>query len=247
MSHILESLMVRQPPKVLHPEDIELKHRLKATWRIWHEKHVVIVPNYAARRPEYVALHGTTYTTGLTDQQKDLVNKEPTTVRLTIDRQIQLYDEGISIGYPNRMDAVKIYMDVKQHLENWSALIGGSLNIVEGAPDLADFELMLEFAENLECYLEFYYQTQQSHRFGAFKRSTMNKFARDERHAMAQGSTYNRIREGVFGFQSDRRERVDSLHTTHSFVREESSEHRMPEPDISDMNEEAIMNNIRGG
>ena len=203
-------IKVKEKPK-LDPERVK---EIDATRRVWHNRMVVLIPRYAVLHPEFIKQRGVPYSTSMSEPDRVIWNKEMVKVRMSINRQIMLFSEGVPIAYPNRIKAVEAYLDVKQHVANWRILLKGSLNTRTKAPPMEDFDLMLEFAENLEQYLEYYWDKMTAETFTPFKRKTMNRFISNDNYIHAPNSTYNNIREGLYGAHTGRIERVDDQRTT---------------------------------
>lgn len=187
------------------------KKELQATYRLWHKRIRVLVPRYASLTPEQLKYYGTCYSDGLSKEERSQYNSDSVYMWMSPIRQIALYAEGIPISYPNRMIAISIYQDIKQHIQNWNDLISRSLNSRYKAPPVEDFELMLEFAENLEAYLEYYYHHIKTKDFAPFHKRTMNRFVNTDRYAHRADSTYTKLREGVYSFTSNRVPRKESI------------------------------------
>lgn len=219
------------------------KYNLLATERIWHKRIRVLVPRYAALTPEQIKMYGSCYSTGFTNDERDAYNKELVYVWMSANRQIELYKEGIAIAYPNRMLAIEVYKDIKQHVKNWSDLLGKSLNTRKKAPPVEDFDLMLEFAENLERYLEYYYHNIKSKDFEPFLKRTMNRFVSQDRYLHREDSTYSRLRTGIYSFMSDRVPRKETVRSQ-PFQVETNTSHFQDQPMFTDDDLASI--NVRG-
>lgn len=209
-----------QNRRELSPERI---NEIDATRRVWHNRMRVWIPRYALHTPEFIKERGIPFNTAMPIEDRDKWNKEMILVYMSINRQVQLYEAGVPIAYPNRMKAVAAYMDIKQHVRNWKLLLSGSMNRRSKAPPMEDFDLLLEFAENLEQYLDYYYDKVDSTDLHAFKRQTMNRFVSNDKHIYREGSTYSNLRDGVYSVHTDRIARIDdrphdsdySTQTTH--------------------------------
>lgn len=188
--------------------DPEFIEQLKSTHKLWHERTPVIVPRYAAFTVESVKLYGMAYSEGQTKEERSNYNKEMVKVYMAPIRHVMLYDQGIPIAYPSRERAALIYFHIKNHVRTWSELLGSGMNVRSKAPPPEDFELLLDFAQNLEKFLKFYYRANTKDNF--FGRATMNRFANDERYSFKEDSTYNKLRSGIFGMLTERQERVDA-------------------------------------
>ncbi len=195
-----------QMDQLLNPSP-ELIEQLKSTHQLWHERCEVIVPVYAAHDPEDIKLYGMVYNSGSTKEERDQYNRSMVKIWAAPIRHIRLYSEGVPLAYPNRARAAKIYFHIKNHVATWSQLIGGSMNMRTKTPPMEDFELMLEFAQNLEQFLTFYYNSKRGDNF--FKRPSMNRFAESEGRYNSKDSTYSKLREGIFGLLTNRTERID--------------------------------------
>ena len=219
------------------------KQNLLASHRIWHKRIRVLVPRYAALSPAQIKMYGSCYSTGLTQEERNQYNNDLTYVWMSPNRQIELYKEGIAIAYPNRMLAIEVYKDIKQHVKNWSDILGRSLNSRKKAPPAEDFDLMLEFAENLERYLEYYYHNIRSKEFEPFLKRTMNRFVNEDRYLHREDSTYSKLRTGIYSFMSDRVPRKESVRTM-PFQSESNYSHYQEQPVFTDDDLTGI--NIRG-
>ncbi len=219
------------------------KRNLLATERIWHKRIRVLVPRYAALSPEQIKMYGSCYSAGFISNERDAYNKELVYVWMSANRQIELYKEGIAIAYPNRMLAIEVYKDIKQHVKNWSDLLGKSLNTRKKAPPVEDFDLMLEFAENLERYLEYYYHNIKSKDFEPFLKRTMNRFVNQDRYLHRDDSTYSKLRTGIYSFMSDRVPRKETVRSQ-PFQAETSNSHFQEQPLFTDDDLAGI--NVRG-
>ena len=222
----------------------ELEERnLRATERIWNKRIRVLVPRYAALTPEQIKMYGSCYSTGFTNDERDAYNKELVYVWMSANRQIELYREGIAIAYPNRMLAIEVYKDIKQHVKNWSELLGKSLNTRKKAPPVEDFDLMLEFAENLERYLEYYYHNIKSKDFEPFLKRTINRFVNQDRYLHREDSTYSKLRTGIYSFMGDRVPRKETVRSQ-PFQAETNTSHFQEQPMFTDDDLASI--NVRG-
>ena len=222
----------------------ELEERnLRATERIWNKRIRVLVPRYAALTPEQIKMYGSCYSTGFTNDERDAYNKELVYVWMSANRQIELYREGIAIAYPNRMLAIEVYKDIKQHVKNWSELLGKSLNTRKKAPPVEDFDLMLEFAENLERYLEYYYHNIKSKDFEPFLKRTINRFVNQDRYLHREDSTYSRLRIGIYSFMGDRVPRKETVRSQ-PLQAETNTSHFQEQPMFTDDDLASI--NVRG-
>lgn len=187
--------------------DPALKEQLESTHKLWHERMEVIVPVYAAHTPENIKLYGMAYNTGSTKEERDAYNRSMVKVWMAPIRHIKLYSEGVPIAYPSRERAAKIYFHIKNHVKTWSDLMATSMNMRTKAPPMEDFDIMLEFAQNLEQFLTFYYNSVNGG--NVFKRPGMNRFAENEGRFHLQDSTYSKLRDGIFGMMTNRTERND--------------------------------------
>ena len=187
------------------PERLE---QLRSTHKLWHERTEVMVPLYAAHTPESIKLYGMAYTEGLTNEERAAQNNSMVKTWMAPIRHIRLFHEGVPIAYPNRARAAKIYFYIKNHIATWSELLQGSMNARSKAPPMEDFDMMLEFAENLEKFLVFYYNSDKSD--AVFSKANMNRFAQGEGRYFNPESTYSKLREGVFGLMTNRTDRNDS-------------------------------------
>lgn len=219
------------------------KHNLLATHRLWNKRMRVLVPRYATLTPEQTKMYGSCYSTGFTAEERHAYNNELTYVWMSPNRQIELYREGIAIAYPNRMLAIEVYKDIKQHVKNWSDLLGRSLNTRKKAPPAEDFDLMLEFAENLERYLEYYYHNIRSKEFEPFLKRTMNRFINEDRYLHREDSTYSKLRTGIYSFMSERVPRKESVRIQ-PFQTESNGSHYQEQPMFNDDDLSGI--NLRG-
>lgn len=202
----------REEIQNVSPEFLE---QLKSTHKLWHERCEVIVPVYAAYDPADIKLRGMTYNTGSTKEERDNYNRSMVKIWAAPIRHIRLYSDGVPIAYPNRARAARIYFHIKNHVATWSTLLGESMNMRAKAPPMEDFDTMLEFAQNLEQFLTFYYNSANGDNL--FKRPTMNRFAEIETRRFSPESTYSKLRDGIFGLLTDRQARVDDVRlTTHS-------------------------------
>lgn len=186
------------------PEFVE---QLRSSHKLWHERCEVIVPVYAAHDPEDIKRRGMTYNTGSTKEERDNYNRSMVKIWAAPIRHIRLYAEGVPIAYPNRARAARIYFHIKNHVATWSMLLGESMNMRSKSPPMEDFDIMLEFAQNLEQFLTFYYNSARGDNF--FKRPTMNRFAEMETRRFSPDSTYSKLRDGIYGLLTDRQQRVD--------------------------------------
>lgn len=198
--------MISIPRKTLPPERIA---EIQCTEDIWKQRWVVLIPRYAVHTDEFIKQRGIPYSSSMSPETRIEWNKEMVRARMSINRQIALYDKGIPIAYPDRIKAAEVYLKIQQHVTNWKILISGSLNRRAKAPPMEDFDLMLEFAENLEQYLDHYYYTLDTANYKPFQRQSMNRFVSNEGYSYRPDSKYNQLREGLIGFQSNRVERVD--------------------------------------
>jgi len=181
--------------------------QLQSTHKLFHERMQVMVPAYAAQSVEKHKLYGTVYNEGSTKEERDQYNRSMVKVWMAPIRHIILYSEGVPIAYPSRERAARIYFYIKDHVKTWNDLLSTSMNLRAVAPPLDDFELMLEFAENLDQFLEFYYKSGNKQNY--FQRHTMNRFAADDKLWHRGDSTYSRLKEGVFSLLSNRVPRND--------------------------------------
>lgn len=218
---------------------------LEATYRIWHRRIRVLLPRYATLTPAQLKMYGTAYNTGMTQDERDTSNREMTSMHMSINRQIELYNEGIPLAYPDRMIAVSVYQDIKQHVQNWTDLGFGSLNNRADMPDVEDFELMLEFAENLECYLDYYYRNIKSKDFTPFHKRTMNRFINSDRYMMREDSTYSKLRGGIYTFQGERTARKDEIRRSPVDYTSNTS-HFQDQPEFSLADADQALKDIRG-
>lgn len=186
------------------------KNDLMASHRIWHKRIRVLVPRYAALTPTQLQYYGTCYSEGFTKEERNTYNTDVVYMWMSTNRQIELYSEGIPIAYPNRMIAISVYQDIKQHIQNWSELLTRSLNKRTKAPPVEDFDLMLEFAENLEVYLDYYYHHIKSKDFEPFHKRTMNRFVNTDKYTHRGDSTYTKLRTGIYSFLGERTARVET-------------------------------------
>lgn len=227
--------------------DEERRWELLATKRLWHKRYRIMIPRYAALTPEQLEMYGTCYNSGMTKDERTSYNKDLTLTWMSPIRQIALYSEGIPIAYPNRMKAIEIYKDIQLHVSNWKDLLGRSLNRRIVAPPMEDFDLMLEFAENLEAYLEYYYhhlQTNQS--MEPFHKRTLNTFVNSDRYMHRGDSTYSRLRTGIYSFMGERRARTETPIQHLSPVQGNEQEHYQNLPEISEDEFGSVMASIRG-
>lgn len=216
---------------------------IMATERVWKNRMVVLIPRFAVHTKEMLEQRGVPFNTSMSPATRDKWNKEMVKVRMSINRQIELYRDGIPIAYPNRIKAVEVYMDVKQHVSNWKILLKGSLNRRTQAPPMDDFDLMLEFAENLEKYLDYYHNKLTATDITPFRRQTMNRFVQDGAYLNAPNSTYSNLRAEVYSAHGSRTARVDDQRQTHV---EAPSDHYQPIVEFDELDADDAMRSIRG-
>lgn len=181
--------------------------QLKATERIWFNRMRIFVPKYAAHDPEYIKRYGTHYSTGQTREERDKINKASVPVYMAPIRHIKLFSEGIPIAYPDREKAIGVYKDIQAHLKTWDQILGTSMNARSNAPDMDDFEIMHEFAQTLEQFLDYYYRTKSA--LTVVQRATLNRFADIDRGIHSIDSTYSHLRSGAYSLSGPRVERRD--------------------------------------
>lgn len=240
MSSLTRRLMAENRSEV----DLVRVNELEATYRLWHKRIRVFLPQYATLTPEQLKYYGTAYNSGLSKEERDRMNREMTSQHMSVIRMIALYAEGIPMAFPDRMIAVGVYKDIKTHTQTWMELGQGSLNQRSDMPPVEDFDLMLEFAEHLECYLDYYYRNIQSKDFTPFRKVTMNRFINSDKYMHREESTYNKLRTGIYSYQTDRTSRRDDIRRSpmdHSI-----KSHYQEQPEFSLSDAEAAMNSIRG-
>lgn len=222
------------------------KKDLQATHRLWHKRMRVLVPRYATLTPEQIKMYGTCYSTALTKEDRTEYNQEMVYFWMSPIRQILMYAEGIPIAYPNRMLAIEVYQDIKLHVSNWSKLLTRSLNRRVNAPPVEDFDLMLEFAENLEAYLEYYYHHTRSKEFEPFHKRTMNRFVNTDRYMHREDSTYTKLRNGIYGFTGERVPRKETpVQRVSTNSTNDSQSHYQDQPMLTEA--DLVGFNVRGG
>lgn len=221
------------------------KHDLMATYRLWHKRMRVLVPRYATLTPEQIKMYGTCYSDSMPVEDRRAYNNELTYVWMSPIRQLALYMEGIPIAYPNRLLAIEVYKDIKLHVHNWSELLGHSMNRRKKAPPVEDFDNLLEFAENLEVYLEYYYHHVQSKDFEPFHKRTLNRFVNEDKYMHRQDSTYTKLREGIYSFTGDRVARKDGPAFSRPSVQTSNSSHYQDQPILTEADMQGL--DLRGG
>lgn len=233
--------------KSKYKKDVDEHRRLEleATHRLWHKRMMVYVPFYASQTPEQTRMYGNCYNTGMTKQERDNLHNEMVKMWMAPIRQISLYSQGIPIAYPNKMQAIDVYQDIKLHVGNWQEILGQSMNRRSMAPPMEDFELMLEFAENLEVYLEHYYYHLKDKSFTPFKQHTMNRFINSDRYMHRDDSTYSKLRTGIYSYQLDRKPRKDDIRQSTMNTGNRDFYQTMPE--FTDIDADAANAFIRGG
>lgn len=242
MSSLTKRLMAQNRPTV----DPARKYELEATYRLWHKRIRVYLPMYATLSPLQLKYYGTAYNAGMTQDERDTANREMTLQWMSPIRQIALYAEGIPIAYPDRITAAKVYQDIKMHVQNWTDLGHGSLNQRADMPSVEDFELMLEFAENLECYLDHYYRHLKAKDFTPFRKVTMNRFINSDRYMLREDSTYSKLRNGIYTFQGERTSRRDDIRRSPMDYTSSNQSHFQEQPEFTIADADSAMKSIRG-
>ena len=222
----------------------ERAYEVRATERLWLKRMEVFIPRFAVHTQEFIEQRGIPINSSMNEETREKWNKEMVKVRMSINRQIELYRNGIPIAYPNRMKAIEVYKDIKQHVNNWKILLKGSLNNRTKAPPMEDFDLMLEFAENLEKYLEYYYNKLTAQDITPFRRQTMNRFIPNDAYINAENSTYTNLRTELYSVHGKRTERIDDSRRT---VVEPDASHYQPIIEFDDSDADEAMAMIRGG
>ena len=239
MASLTKRLMAENTPYV----DPARKHELEATYRLWHKRVRVFLPQYATLTPKQLEYYGTTYNSGITTEERDAMNREMTSQHMSAIRMIALYADGIPLAFPDRMIAVSVYQDIKLHIQNWTDLTAGSLNRSSDMPSVEDFDLMLEFAENLECYLDYYYRNIRARDFTPFRKTTMNRFINSDKYMHREDSTYTKLRTGIYSFQTERISRRDDIRRA---PMDYNTSHFQEQPEFSLDDAAVAINSIRG-
>lgn len=199
----------RDRKEIDYYHELDFIKQLRCTHKLFHERVQVIVPFYAAHSPEDVKLYGMAYTSGLTADERMIQNKELVKTWKAPIQHIRMYADGIPIFYPNKKRAANIFFYINAHIKTWREILGSSMNMRANAPPVEDFDIMLEFANNLEQFLIHHYDEQDL--TNGFRRANMNRFADEGDRIYNATSTYGKFRQGEYGFSTHRTERKDSL------------------------------------
>lgn len=190
-------------------DNLDFIKQLRCTHKLFHERVQVIVPFYAAHSPEDIKLYGMAYNTGMTDEERMIHNKELVKVWKAPIQHIRLYGEGVPIFYPSRQKAANIFFYINAHVKTWRGILGESMNYRSSAPPVEDFDIMMEFANNLEQFLIYHYNEMDlTH---GFRRPNTNRFADEGDRTYNSTSTYGKYTKGEYGFSTHRKERTDTL------------------------------------
>ena len=152
-------------------EDVE---SLNASWRFTRLKSEVIVPRYAVRGQQYTSTFGTYYSSDSSPEEQVEISKVMVPTMLAPIQHVTLFGEGVSVAYPSRAAAAKVYMDMQQHVYNWDNVVRRSPNIRHKRPPVEDFELMYEYMEELEGYRDYHFSSEQ--RAYELNRKTRSRF-----------------------------------------------------------------------